>query len=418
MRHHRAVLLWVTGSLLLSLAGCAGDSMKSSSEPPATSPIAQAEQGKDQPPSGEIQERAVPRMGPGVTDSPGSLKQGGTLSLPIKPGVTGPTSPATPGTTQSQLTPNLPAGIFATPVPPMPPTLPGEFMFRTVVENEYIFVFSGSLTSTSNRGPGGDKFLLEEGPGSARAIRSPNGSYVFLDTTRSGGPFGSTLEVTPSPPQPDGKLFTFTYYFGPYYVRPKLAPDLAATHVVRQGTSTSLYQNDFELYQSTPNNGAQQFWIQKCGDLGTGYEYALRPFSMNYDTVNQRYSYSSYKTLFVSTLLRQPDGSYALALQTSNGTRYVTAVGGGGYATDQDSPEGHTLQFDRTQAQAWERFKLVDQGNCTYSIQTVSGWFVGWKADTATFVTRVTDPRNAGAGYIASFELLPNDLDPIVRDHR
>lgn len=67
MRHHRAVVLLVTGSFLLSLASCAADSMKSSSETPSISPIAQAEEGKDQPPSGEIQERAVPRMAPGVT---------------------------------------------------------------------------------------------------------------------------------------------------------------------------------------------------------------------------------------------------------------------------------------------------------------------------------------------------------------
>lgn len=62
MRQHRAVSLCVTGSLLVGLAGCAADSMKSSSEPQRTGPIAQAEQGKDQPPSGEVQERAVPGL--------------------------------------------------------------------------------------------------------------------------------------------------------------------------------------------------------------------------------------------------------------------------------------------------------------------------------------------------------------------
>src|ERR1700693_4123272 len=66
MRPYRSMLLLVIGSFFLGLVGCAGDSMKSSSEPPPTSRTAQAEQGKDQPPSGEIQERGVLMPLPGI----------------------------------------------------------------------------------------------------------------------------------------------------------------------------------------------------------------------------------------------------------------------------------------------------------------------------------------------------------------
>ena len=66
MRQHQSVVLFVTGLLLLGLASCATDSMTSSSEPRPTSPIAQAKEEKDQPPSGEVQERGVIRP-PGPT---------------------------------------------------------------------------------------------------------------------------------------------------------------------------------------------------------------------------------------------------------------------------------------------------------------------------------------------------------------
>ncbi|MDE3051773.1 MAG: hypothetical protein KGJ48_17955, partial [Nitrospirota bacterium] len=61
MRHHRSIIPWVTSVLLVGLAGCAGDSPKSSSDTVAPSAVVQAEEGKDQQASGEVQERAVIR---------------------------------------------------------------------------------------------------------------------------------------------------------------------------------------------------------------------------------------------------------------------------------------------------------------------------------------------------------------------
>jgi hypothetical protein len=55
---------------------------------------------------------------------------------------------------------------------------------------------------------------------------------------------------------------------------------------------------------------------------------------------------------------------------------------------------------DRTQVQAWEQFRFVDQGNCTYVIQTVSGYYLG-KTNAApgtavgVFSTNISDIKNA-----------------------
>jgi hypothetical protein len=59
MRHHRATILGVAVSFLMGLGGCAGDSTKSSSDTLTPSAVVKAEEGKDQPAAGEVQERAV-----------------------------------------------------------------------------------------------------------------------------------------------------------------------------------------------------------------------------------------------------------------------------------------------------------------------------------------------------------------------
>ena len=71
MRHHRSVLFLVTSlAFFLGLMGCAADSTKSSSEASSPSSVAQAESGKEQPPSREIHERAVPPPSPGSGPHP------------------------------------------------------------------------------------------------------------------------------------------------------------------------------------------------------------------------------------------------------------------------------------------------------------------------------------------------------------
>jgi hypothetical protein len=102
--------------------------------------------------------------------------------------------------------------------------------------------------------------------------------------------------------------------------------------------------------------------------------------------------------------MRQSDGSYAL--QTSNGRNVVTAIGGGGIA--HNPADFDNLVTDRTQVQAWETFRIVDRGDCIYTIQTVNNWFVAAQT-TAPFdvSTRISYPNGALAiGYSPWFEFV------------
>jgi hypothetical protein len=84
--------------------------------------------------------------------------------------------------------------------------------------------------------------------------------------------------------------------------------------------------------------------------------------------------------------MRQSDGTYAL--QTSNGVNYVTALNGGGLVQEYYECDpgwfgaclsGYTGIFhtDATQVRGWEKFRITDTGECKYTIQTSSGFFVG-----------------------------------------
>jgi hypothetical protein len=165
----------------------------------------------------------------------------------------------------------------------------------------------------------------------------------------------------------------------------------------------------------------EYFWIWKCGDLGSGYQYTIN----EHDLSGSVFAYggggrvATREGVFVAgaiglltdytqrpvpfnndwqkfKLIQQSDGSYAL--QTSNGINYVTAIRGGGLSSGTQTYDD--LVTDRTQVQAWERFRFVDQGDCTYAIQTVSGYYLGkTRAAPGTalgvFSTDVDDIKNA-----------------------
>lgn len=63
MQPHQSISICMTVCFLTGLAGCAGDSAKSTSDTVASSAVGQSEEGKDLPASDEVQERAVSRMG-------------------------------------------------------------------------------------------------------------------------------------------------------------------------------------------------------------------------------------------------------------------------------------------------------------------------------------------------------------------
>lgn len=166
----------------------------------------------------------------------------------------------------------------------------------------------------------------------------------------------------------------------------------------------------------------EYFYIWKCGDLGSSYQYTISAVSVPYGflfsyggggrvathvdivtagAIGVLTDYNLRPAPFDKNwqkfrLMRQNDGSYALL--TSNGINYVTAVQGGGLASGTKTYDD--LVTDRTQVQAWEKFKFIDQGDCSYAIQTVSGYYLG-KSTTSpgtalgVFSTNVSDIRNA-----------------------
>jgi hypothetical protein len=88
MQHHRSLTVLLTGSLILGLAGCAGDSLTSSAKAPLALLLAQAEKGKEQPPSGEVQERAQTTVEEQKRDKSGSDKvqeRSVRKTVPIQP---------------------------------------------------------------------------------------------------------------------------------------------------------------------------------------------------------------------------------------------------------------------------------------------------------------------------------------------
>jgi hypothetical protein len=179
----------------------------------------------------------------------------------------------------------------------------------------------------------------------------------------------------------------------------------------------------------------EQFRIVKCGDPGSGYEYGVMAAdgeflaATNWEGkpgfgLNSRPTESEMRY----KLILQSDGTYAL--QTANGRTYVTALGGGGQVEKYDrkyytpdcgrfsgpcvggsAPIFHT---DATQVKSWEKFRVIDQGNCTYAIQTSSGFYVGIFKDSSG-VTLLTTRRDGAPTANEKFQLVVFGLaSPVV----
>jgi hypothetical protein len=170
---------------------------------------------------------------------------------------------------------------------------------------------------------------------------------------------------------------------------------------------------------STSDPGAPSIVSARhCGDLGSGYQYAIY-IADEYDpTSNDGYFLwplgafpgSTNNAFYVDegpdgnnqfTLVRQDDGSYSLLLH--NGVNYVTAIDGGGLLQSND------LATNRTLAQGWEKFRITDQGNCSYTIQTSSGYYLAYSLYGSVFLsTDISNPAAApSVGYSAYFVFRP-----------
>jgi hypothetical protein len=154
----------------------------------------------------------------------------------------------------------------------------------------------------------------------------------------------------------------------------------------------------------------ERFWLWKCGDVGSGYQYAVwNPMNGYFLVANAGGGritsvFSNPSPDFPRewgrfTLIQQNDGTYAI--QTASGN-YLTAVGGGGLA--HGTAESDNLHTDATWVRAWEKFRLVDQGDCTYTIQTASGYYLG--PGPAGISTDISDVRAATRFRLSMTSLL------------
>jgi hypothetical protein len=325
-------------------------------------------------------------------------------------------------------------------------TLPGEFAMRTLT-GFYVTAIDGGgrttepvVVTAATSASDWEKFRLYDlsAGGSAPtyfAIQTAKGNYL---TAVDGG--GRTTDVlhtdaTQVSNWEEFRLYDLSAGGG--------APTYFAIQTIHGGYLTAVGEGG--KYEDAMHTDATQIgsWehlrLVKCGDLGSGYQYNIIPANdqiltavngggLNQgDTIVQGYSpdespWARFK------LIRQSDGSYAL--QTSNGVNYVTALGGGGEVQKYLPPNcgpifgaclgGASTIFhtDATQVQAWERFKFIDQGNCKYAIQTVSGYFVGIFLDPTLGPLLTTDRSTISNNE--KFQLVMYDLasPPVVAPPR
>jgi hypothetical protein len=335
----------------------------------------QAAQGE---PSGEVQERAVPRMAPGPGTAPG----------PVPP--------------LRQMVPGVPAAPLAI------SALPGHFAIGTYRGNYLTAVGGGGRitdvvrTDATTAGPWEQyRLFLVLGSGIPQQYAIQTASANYLTAVGGGG-------QTTDPLHTDAKQVQaweeFRFYFDP-------STGFHAIQTVNTNYLTALggggHADPPAVHtDATKVDNWEKFHLWKCGDISTNWYYeiwvpyngtllmamggggrirdALHAYEAPHD------NWGKFR------LIRQDDGSYAIA--TFNGN-YITAVGGGGLASG--TPDSDNLHSDATQIKSWEKFRFIDQGDCTYVIQTLSGWYLGFPPSQivpgplAQFTTRISDINHA-----------------------
>jgi len=342
--------------------------------------------------TGEVQERAVIRD---------HRTQPGTFTPSEGP----PPPSITP------LKPVMPAPGPVVPNPPSFGVLPGTFALRTALKNTYLTAVDGGgrsndavvTVSTAAAHPYA-RFRLARVQPSYVTFQTAGGYYLSATGGNNGIPDPSTaLQANVRTPQTDVALFHINQIpvEGQHTIQVKSGHFLTA---VGGGQKTT---NAFHT-DATKASTWEYFWVVKCGDLGSGYQYAIRvkgdhkPLAAMGGGGLTRGAivrgFGGFGELARFTLVKQDNGTYAL--RTPNRINYLTAEGGGGLAS------GDTLQTNRTKVQAWEQFKFVDRDTCSYTIQTDSGFYLG-VGPGGNISTRINDPYAAPSiGYKALFELI------------
>jgi len=308
-------------------------------------------------------------------------------------------------------------------------TLPGTFIIRTYVKNTLLTAHDGNsdaanavITTATSVGPN-ERFKLTLTPPNDVTFQTSGGHYLSAAGNirpGNGDPrkalqayatstdnIGTTHFKLVNPYRRPGHTNIVLPWMGYFTFQTK--NDYFLTAVGGGGKSNAAFHTD-ALKPKT----WEYFWVLKCGDLGSGFKYAFRPAGTGSpDQPKEKWLFTRYlgagrmSTYFsvIPTfykLIRQDDGSYAFALEPRNlPVTYLTPVGGG------DVAHGDVLHTDAKEVKAWEKFRVVDRGDCTYTIKTVKNWFLGVDPKTGEPSTSISDPDAAPSiGYIARFELV------------
>lgn len=273
----------------------------------------------------------------------------------------------------------------------------GEFAIRTTKGYYLTAVNGGGRTAdptiiTATRAPGPwERFKIAiSNPGQVydKAFQTINGNFV---TVVGGGGRVSDVLHSDATQVNDWERFHLTELTLNY-------PSFYGFQTIKGNFVTAVgaggkYDNAIHTDAKAINDW-ERFRIVKCGDPGSGNEYGIMGASGQF-LLAENAGGRSQGTVILSgpraletkfKFLRQADGSYAF--QTSTGGNYVTALQGGGLVQKYEDPNcgmfsacigGFSTIFhtDATQVRDWEKFKVIDQGNCTYAIQTTSGFFMG-----------------------------------------
>lgn len=305
--------------------------------------------------------------------------------------------------------------------------LPGDFAFRTT-KGYYVTALDGGgrtadpvLVTASVSAGAYERFRIAPTyPNTPHDKSLQTGRGNYLTAMNGGGLIGGAFH-TDATQAKDWERFRLldlsVNNFAPSYYAFQTIKGSYVTAVGAGGKYADAFHTDAKQIQDW-----EKFRIVKCGDIGSGLEYGILAANGSFLKAEPAAgsaqgdlwldSYAGPQTRF--KFIRQGDGTYAL--QTSNGMNFVTALGGGGQVQKYlkcnvglsgACLDGYSTIFhtDAKQVQAWEKFRVLDQGNCTYALQTTSSFVVGIYKDSGGR-TLLTTRRDGASTANEKFQLI------------
>lgn len=269
---------------------------------------------------------------------------------------------------------------LATTAPVMAQEFPGEYAIRTMLRNTYLTARPGAprldpiITSAMAPGPN-ERFRLEHMQPSYTLLRTS--SNHFVSASRGGGlgagyDAGQVLITTPNAPTDEALFRLQSYSPGSLNYAIRTFKSYFVTALGGGGkSSASFYTN------ATVANTWEGYRITKCGDLGSGQDYAI--FSTGNTT-------SPIRTIGTTVGLAGALASPRFKFDGANGV--------------------YTLR-QANRAQAAGIFTFTEAGSCTYTIRGSNGFYVGVNAAGVVSTTVPFPSTGNGRGFNTYFELVP-----------